>query len=346
MRVLVTGGTGYVGAHSVKALVDAGHDVQLLVRNAARIAETLAPLGVDRLDHVSGDMTDPRAVTDAMKGCDAVLHCAAVVSLARQRAAEVLAQNPEGTRIVLDAAVERGLDPIVHVSSVSAIFDPADRHGARLVHRDSEIADPGSAYGRSKAAAERHARARQTEGAPVVITYPAGVCGPAAGPLVGEIGESLRVMAASGIVPMRDSRTSYVDVRDVGLVHAAVMEPGRGPRRFVCGGHTITTAELATDLRALTGRPFPVIPIPGMVWRSAGRLVDLVQRAFPLDTVISQEAMTMATRWIGTDDRPTLAELGIRYRDLRDTIAETLRALRATGRISGRQLGALATEAR
>ena len=62
MKVLVTGGTGFVGAHTVKALVDAGHDVRLLVRSTARIDENVKPLGVDSVDHVLGDMTDADAV--------------------------------------------------------------------------------------------------------------------------------------------------------------------------------------------------------------------------------------------------------------------------------------------
>ena len=122
MRVLVTGGTGFVGAHTVKALVDAGHEVRLLVRSAARIDENVKPLGVESVDYAIGDMTDAAAVDTAMDDCDAVVHAAAVVALDRKRADEVLRANPEGARVVLGTAVERNLDPIIYVSSVSALF--------------------------------------------------------------------------------------------------------------------------------------------------------------------------------------------------------------------------------
>ena len=84
---MVTGGTGFVGAHSTKALVDAGHQVRLLVRDPARIDATLRPLGVDdRPEFVVGDLVDGGAVREAVSGCSAVLHCAAVVALDRRRA--------------------------------------------------------------------------------------------------------------------------------------------------------------------------------------------------------------------------------------------------------------------
>ncbi len=101
MHVLVTGGTGFVGAHSVGALIDAGHDVRLLVRAPERVALALDPLGVGRVDHVVGDVTDPVAVRGALEGCDAVLHAASVYALSQRRAAEIRSpgcRDPVGQR--------------------------------------------------------------------------------------------------------------------------------------------------------------------------------------------------------------------------------------------------------
>ena len=82
MRVLVTGGTGFVGSHTVAALIAAGHEVRLLVRSPDRIAPALRPLGVtERLDHLVGDVTDPSSVARALEDCDAVVHAASVYNL-------------------------------------------------------------------------------------------------------------------------------------------------------------------------------------------------------------------------------------------------------------------------
>ena len=118
MKVLVTGGTGFVGGNAVVKLIADGHDVRLLVRRPLRVATTLGAIGVDleALDIVEGDMTDPVAVGRAAKGMDATIHAAAVVAAwDRKEAALALDANVNGTRNVVDAALDAGCDPVVHV---------------------------------------------------------------------------------------------------------------------------------------------------------------------------------------------------------------------------------------
>ena len=335
---MVTGATGFVGAHSTKALLDAGHEVRLLVRDPARIDGALRPLGVDeRPECVVGDMLDEGAVREAVAGCSAVLHCAAVVALDRRRAADVLDANPRGVRTVVGAALEAGADPIVHVSSTSALFTP----GVDRVHVDLPPAQVANAYGRSKAAAETWVRERQAEGAPITVTYPAGVAGPPAGPAFGEWAEGIATHLRLGLSPVRHAAVSIIDVRDLGLVHAAVLEPGCGPRRYLCGGHFLTMAELGVHYRRLTGRRFPVVPVPAAALRATGRAVDVALRVLPVETVFTAEAMTVLTRWVPTDDRG-LDELGVHLRPVEDTLADAIRGLHAAGRLTDRQVGRLA----
>jgi hypothetical protein len=81
MFVLVTGGTGYVGSNTIAALVAAGHRVRVLARSEQRVAAALAPLGVDGVESVIGDVTDPDAVERALEDCEAVIHAASVFSM-------------------------------------------------------------------------------------------------------------------------------------------------------------------------------------------------------------------------------------------------------------------------
>src|SRR5829696_5801645 len=108
MKVLVTGGTGFVGSHTVKAIVDAGHDLRLLVRSPDRLASALEPLGVRDVDHVVGDATDAESVRRAMDGCDAVVHAAAVFSYDAREAREMRRVNARATEVVLGAARDAG----------------------------------------------------------------------------------------------------------------------------------------------------------------------------------------------------------------------------------------------
>jgi uncharacterized protein YbjT (DUF2867 family) len=134
---------------------------------------------------------------------------------------------------------------------------------------------------------------------------------------------------------------SIIDVRDLGRVHAAVMEPGHGPRRYLCGGHFLTMTELGEQYRRLTGRRFPVVPVPGVVMRASGHAVDVALRVLPVDSVITAEAMSVLTQWVPTDDRG-LDELGIRLRPVEETLADAICGLHAAGRLTDRQVGRLA----
>ncbi|MDF2826696.1 MAG: oxidoreductase [Mycobacterium sp.] len=101
MRVLVTGGTGFVGAWTAKAAQEQGHQVRFLVRNPERLRTSAGQIGVDTSDHVVGDIADAASTEAAMANCDAVIHCAAMVSTDPNRADEMLTTNfwqPESTR--------------------------------------------------------------------------------------------------------------------------------------------------------------------------------------------------------------------------------------------------------
>jgi nucleoside-diphosphate-sugar epimerase len=336
MRVLVTGGTGFVGAYSTKAIVDAGYDVRLLVRDPARIDSNVKPLGVHIDDYVVGDMTDERAVGAAMDGCDAVLHSAAVIDLGRRRAAEVLATNTAGVHTIMKCALDRRLDPIVYVSSVSALFAP----GVGKLHIDLPPADVATPYGQSKSRAEAFVRELQADGAPIVTTYPGGVLAAPAGGATGELVEPITIEMKTGALPMNDGAWSIIDARDLGAIHAAALQPGLGPRRYMCGGHFLTWKETAAIYRNVTGRRFRVLPLPGAWWRGIGRGLDALRRVVPFETAFTAEAMEFSTQWVRTDDN-FFEDLRVNLRDPRETFAHTIRAYFEAGLISARQAGPL-----
>jgi nucleoside-diphosphate-sugar epimerase len=340
MRVMVTGATGYVGAFSVKALLKAGHKVRLLVRDPAKAKAVLGALGITgKLDCVSGDMTDEAAVITALRGCKAVLHCAAVVTTDRRREAEMLHANPRGAELVVGHAARLGLDPIVYVSSVAALIDP----GLDRLTTELPLGTLQSAYARSKAAAEDFVRKWQDQGVPIVITYPGSVTGPAAGTVLGEATQGIASNIKLGSLPSHDAAWSLIDARDLGAIHAALMVKGLGPRRFMCGGHYVRMEDLATQLQRLTGRAFKVLPLPGALLRGLGRAADAIARVVPFDSVFTEEAMICFTQQPPTDDRATLRALGIRYRPVAQTLREAILAARGAGLLDDEQIGKLAS---
>lgn len=339
MRVMVTGGTGYVGAHSVKALLSAGHQVRLLVRDPAKAKSVLGALGISgKLDCVRGDMTDEAAVLRALKSCHAVLHCAAVVSTDRKRAGEMMQTNPRGAELVIGHAVRQGLDPVVHVSSTAALLTP----GVETLHTDLPPSNLTSGYAQSKAATERYVRKLQDAGAPVVITYPGSVTGPAAGNVLGEATTGIAANIRLGAMATPDAAWSIIDARDLGAIHTSVMERGHGPRRYMCGGHYLCMDDLAKHLGQLTGREFRVAPLPGSVLRAAGWAADMLARVVPFESVLTHEAMVCFTQMPPSDDSAVHRELGIRYRKVTETLRESVLAAYHAGLLTEEQVGKLA----
>jgi dihydroflavonol-4-reductase len=339
MRVLVTGGTGYVGSHTVAALVEAGHDVRLLVRAIQRVAPAVAPLGLhpSDLDTVVGDVTDPAAVDQAVRGCEAVVHAGSVFSLDSRDARRIRQVNVRGTDLVLGAAHRAGLDPIVYVSSIVALLPP----NGQTLTRDSPAGHPPGPYLSSKAEAERVARRYQEAGAPVVITYPGAVYGPHDP----HLGDGLRVLRniLKGRYPIAPSGGFVVvDVRDVAKVHAAVLEPGRGPRRYLVGGPFLGFADVVARLGAVTGRRrLRAVTVPAGMLLPPARAVGLIQRIVPVHIPFEFEGAYFCGCAARTDDTRTRTELGVAPRDIQVTLVDSVRWLFDQGHISRRQAGQL-----
>ena len=334
MKVLVTGGTGFVGSHSVQALLGAGHDVRLLVRSPERIGRALDPLGVRPPEHAVGDVTDAETVRRALDGCEAVLHAASAFSFDVREAARMQHDNRRGTEVVLRIAHELGLDPIVHVSSYVALL-PSEGP----LRPDSPLGEPDVPYARSKVESERIARDLQRAGAPVVITRPGMVWGPH-DPHLGETATLVRDILRGRVWIRVPGGVPMVDVRDVAAVHAAVMEAGRGPRSYLATGEFVPFARLFELLRAATGRRLPAAPAPpARALLAAGAAADAVQRVLPFRLPLHREGPWTIINGRPGDDLVTRRELGVRFRPPADAIADTLRWLHEAGHLSARQAG-------
>ncbi|MEZ0340468.1 NAD-dependent epimerase/dehydratase family protein [Mycobacterium sp. pV006] len=334
MRIAVTGGTGYLGAHTVRALLEAGHDVKLLAlphEADSRVVAELRALG--RADVLVGDVRSAETVTELLRDVDSVLHAAGVVGTSDRQAALMWEINAHATETVLTRAVEAGLDPVVSVSSYSALFPPPDG----VISADTPTAPGRSAYGKTKGYADKVARRLQEAGAPVVVTYPSSVVGP---PFHTDLGVTERGWAPilrAGVAPSVRGGMQMVDVRDVAEVHTRLMAPNRGPHRYVCGGQLLTFDEMIDALEAGLGRRVRRVKIAPGALRTFARFADAAGRFLPLTDGLSYEAAWLLTSATPTDDHTTTRELGITWRDPRQTIAESVRFQLAHR--SGEQLG-------
>jgi dihydroflavonol-4-reductase len=330
VRVLVTGGTGFVGSHIVRSLRDDGHAVRILARDPARVSAVLAPLGVEADEVVAGDMTDPAAVGTAVSGCDAVVHCAAEIGVGGGRGLSAHA-NLDGARLVIGRAVEAGLDPVVYTSSITVHLPCPDP----VITPRTALAAPLSAYGAQKAAVEEFVQGLQAGGASVTTLVLSGVYGPVSPHLDGSFAALTGALAAGMVAP--DSGLGVVDVRDVATVVARSVEAGRGPRRYLVSGHYVTWEAWTAVLSEAVGRavPFTLVSEEDMLALGAkfDQLRDDGAEGLP---PLSAEAAVVMASGRPADDSATVHDLGVTYRPTLETFRDTLAWLRATGQLDER----------
>jgi farnesol dehydrogenase len=218
MKVLVTGGTGFLGSAIVRALEARGHQPVVFARSAGR---------ADGRAGIAGDVRDRAAVLAAARGCDGICHTAALVSVWRRRRADFDEVNVVGLRNVIGAAAELKTGRVVYTSSFLAL--PPNGYEQPCEWND---------YQRTKVAADREALRAAGDGVPLVIVYPGVVYGP--GPLTeGNLVGRMIADHLAGRLPglLGASRLwSYSFIDDVAQGHVRALESGRiGERYLLCG---------------------------------------------------------------------------------------------------------------
>ncbi|HEV8516232.1 MAG TPA: NAD-dependent epimerase/dehydratase family protein [Candidatus Limnocylindrales bacterium] len=333
MLVLVTGATGFLGRWIVRALAEAGHEARVLARDRARAERALG----GGADIQVGDPMRPDDVLAALGGCDRLVHAAAVYSYERRDAARMVEENPRLARTVLAAAREADVERVVDVSS-AVVF----RLGASRVDESSPIAGPGDRgwddpYLQSKALAERVGQDLDEAGLRRVTIHPTSVLGPEdSGP--GTSGGVVVSLLRGG--SSADGRLGWVDVRDVAAAAVAALDAPTGRRYLVTPG-VRTLADVADRLDALTGRHPRRLFVPPRIVRLLARLNDLAAgRLAPLPPAPALEYVLDCPPVI--DGALAERELGIRYRDLDETLADAIRWWAANGVIPVELAGRLA----
>ena len=309
MKVLVTGGTGYLGRSIVGALVAAGHDVVLYGRTASASGLPGAP--------VDGDVRDAARLREAARGCDAILHSAALVATWRPSSREFDDVNVGGLRAILDAAGRNRVRRILYTSSFLAL-PPAGLEGA------PEWND----YQRTKAAADALADAAVRQGAPLVRLYPGVIYGPGAatdGNLVGRMVADHLAGKLPGVVGGHRI-WSFSFVEDVAAAHVEALRSGAPGARYLLGGEDAPQMRVFDIVRQLTGRRQPR-RIPGWLASPAALADELLAEWFGRTPLLTTGTLEILLRDWPLGHRRAAEELGYHVTPLEDGVARMVQAI-------------------
>jgi dihydroflavonol-4-reductase len=327
MKALVTGGCGYIGRHVVAALQATGHQVSVL--DPAQ-GDDLPP-GVA---HRQGSILDEAMLRQAMAGTQWVFHLAALAQLWIPDKRDYERVNLEGTRRVLAAAREAGVQRLVHTST-EAVLAATAVDGTVDGTRDPALAGQPGPYSRSKCAAELLALAAARDGLPVVIASPTAPLGPGDRALTPPTQMLLDFL--NGRHPAYlECQLNLVDVRDVAAGHLLAAEKGRSGARYLLAGHDTLLSALLARLRAMTGRPMPRRRIPyWLAWTTAAvseAIADRVTHRAPAATL---NGLRLVRRPLAYAAGLAANELGWRARPLDQTLAAAIADLKARGLVTG-----------
>lgn len=319
VKALVTGGTGFVGSHVVRALAEAGHEVRVLHRASSRL-DALAGVAFESAFGDIGDPDGSAALRQACEGIDWVFHVAAVADYWRADAQRMYEANIGGTRRVLAAAKAAGVRRVVFTSSAASFGTRPDGSPA-----DEQVRFNGSSarfpYAYSKAMAEIVALEAVNAGQEVVIVNPVVVMGPGdlnviSGTFV------MQIARLSWLVPVTSGGVAVTDVRDVARWHLAAAEHGRVGERYILGTANVDYAAWFALIADIAGVPRPGLPVPNAVLPLAGSALDAL-RHLGISLPIDGTQTRFGARRIFFDFSKTWAELGEPQVDMRRSLEET-----------------------
>jgi dihydroflavonol-4-reductase len=317
MKILVTGGSGFIGSAVVRDLVTAGYEVVCLFRPTSN-THRVGDLPIER---AVGDVRDAASVRAAMCGCAATIHLAAPGGWGNDEPSTLRQVIEGGTENVLTAAAEQRGHRVVHVSSTAAI-NGSERPRIFDERSPFTLSDPGLHYAHAKHRAEEMAIRASERGTPVVVVNPAEVYGPNDFAL--GTASNLVDFVKSSPVLVCHGGTSVVHVADVSTGIIRALQRGRSGERYILGGENLTIRDLARLVLELVNRRAPVVMVP----RSAARVGTKLAIRLRVPLPFNPHVVPYATRYWFVDNSKAQRELGVRFRGARETIASTLDWLR------------------
>lgn len=339
MKCFVTGGSGFIGGHLIRELINQGHRVRALLRGGSDL-RGLHGLDSQHYETVRGDLLDKESLRSGMAGCDWCFHVAASYHLWLPDYHPMFETNVDGTQNVMDAAIEAGCSRIVYTSTVGCIGithqtgvtePPADES------RDPYPENLSNPYKSSKWLAELKVRDAIQAGAPIVIVCPTAPVGPAdvkptpTGKVI--------VDFLNGKMPAYlETGLNWVHVCDVAKGHILAAEKGRLGERYILGNKegNWMMKDTFTVLSDICGLRAPRFKIPYKVALAAAHIDELISCFTRKEPKAPLTGVRMAAYRMFFDPSKAIQELGLPQTSPREALEDAVRWFCENGYVSDR----------
>jgi len=324
--ILVTGGTGLVGSHLLQALVREGQAVRAIKRASSdmdmirKVFDLYSPDPVkdfSLIEWAEADIMDIFSLEEAMEGVEEVYHCAAIVSFLPEDRKRLLRINTEGTANIVNAALEKKIRKLCHVSSIAALGRPenqADLIDENLVWKTSRN---NSNYAVSKYGAEREVWRGTAEGLDAVIINPSIILG-----VAGASQGSSRIFNTvwEGLKFYPPGKNGFVDVRDVVKAMILLMNSDIRNERFILSVDNIEYKRLFDLIAAAMGKPAPHLKVSPMLSGFAWRVEKLRSMVTGVKPLITKETAHTAVQQYEYSNEKIKKELGFEFTPIEETV--------------------------
>jgi dihydroflavonol-4-reductase len=335
MTTLVTGAAGFLGSHVARQLVARGDDVRVLVR-ASSSNRAISDLS---LEYITGDLRDQASLARAMKGVHRVFHVAADYRLWSKHPQDIYDSNVGGTKNLLAAARQAGIEKLIYTSTVATIA--VDRPALPNEFTDSRLDEMVGHYKRSKWMAEQEVLQAAKDGLPVVVAMPTTPVGPwdwkptPTGKII--------VDFLNGKMPgYVETGLNFVGVEDCAAGHLLLAEKGKIGERYLLGGENLTLKQVLDSLAQLTGLPAPKFKIPHGLALGVAYAETAFSRLIGREPQIPVEGVKIAQHLMFVDCTRAQKELGFRAEPISAAFEHAVRWYEKNGYVSSRRIKRMA----
>ncbi|HAP01025.1 MAG TPA: 3-beta hydroxysteroid dehydrogenase [Bacteroidetes bacterium] len=312
-KVLVTGGTGFLGQHILKRLLKEGLEIRAIYR--VKKNSILTDSEHSRIDWVKGDVLDIFSLEEAMKDCDTVIHGAALVSFFKKDELQMMKVNIEGTANVVNECLSSGVKKLLHISSVASLGRNKSGELISEKHKweDSKL---NTRYALSKYKSEMEIWRGVAEGLNAVVICPTMIFG------TGDWNENtcrLFTNVENGLKGYPTGTNGMTDARDVAEIAIQLLKSEIVNERFVICGTNKTYKDFFSDVADRLNKPRPSIKVSPAVANVGARVLSLL-RLFGKTPVVSVESARVASNHFLYDGSAVASRLNFKYTDFSKTI--------------------------